>query len=82
MKTEKIKKDIKTLRLLLGAADAEKRKVEIATEFIPQIEAAREELAMLRGVDVFESVLALHRSGLAPTIDVSNRVFTCGRPQT
>lgn len=65
---------LKTLRLLFGAAQAEADKSTIAEEYIPQIQCARADIKLLRGVDVFEALLVARRSGINLAIDVTSRV--------
>jgi hypothetical protein len=62
--------EINVIRLLLGAERAEIEHVEIAAEYVPQIEAARAKLALMTGTSVFNAVVNLRRSGLNPAPDL------------
>lgn len=70
METKQI---LHSLRLVLGAAEAEAKKLEIASEFIPQIAQARADVALLRGTDVIDALIMLRRSGLSLDVDVQRR---------
>lgn len=69
------KTGIKSLRLVLGAAKAEAEKREIAPEFVPQIEQARADLAMMRGTDVVAALVTLQRTGLGLALDVCGHTY-------
>jgi hypothetical protein len=62
--------NIKTLWVLLGAARAEVEHVQIAPEYLPQIETALAKLALMSGTEVLNAVIALQRSGLNPSPDL------------
>jgi hypothetical protein len=66
-----MKTTLKTLRLILSAAEAEAAKVEIAPEYLPQIAQARADILTLRGVDVVEALI--QRGGLSLTFDMRSR---------
>ncbi len=63
----------KSIRLILGAAEAEEAHIEIDPKFIPQIAKARTEMALVRGIDVIDALVMIKRSGLFLALDVRLR---------
>jgi len=68
------KQTLDALRLILGAAQADAEKCEIAPEFIPQISQARADVELMRGTDVINALLMHQRSGISLAHDVRQRV--------
>ncbi len=68
------KQTMKSIRLLLGAADAQESRADIAPEFVPQIEQARIDVTTMRGADVIDALQMLRKSGISLAIDVRQRV--------
>lgn len=68
------KQTMTSIRLLLGAADAQESRADIAPEFVPQIEQARIDVTSMRGADVIDALKVLHKSGISLAIDVSQRM--------
>lgn len=75
------KQTMKNIRLLLGEADALQSRVEIAPEFVPQIDQARIDISALRGTDVIAALLVLNKSGIELALDVKQRRQTIGRKE-
>lgn len=69
----KTKQTLHSLRLVLGAAEAEANKLEIDPEFIPQIAQARIDVTLWRGTDVIDALIMLRRSGLPLELNVQRR---------
>lgn len=71
---------IKTIRLVIGAAELDAAECEIPPEHVAGVEAARAELALMRGVDVIDAVMAIHKAGLSlaldlrPTVRIANEI--------
>ena len=64
------KKTLDALRLILGAAQADAEKCEIAPEFISRISQARADVELMRATDVINALLMHQRSGISLAHDV------------
>ncbi len=61
---------IRTLQLVVSAREHEIDNKPIDEVRLPEIEKARARLALLRGVDVVNALIALRRNGLSLTLDL------------
>ncbi len=68
-----MKEEMRTIRLLVGAADCARSQIPVAEEFAPQIIEARTRLASMRASDILDAVIAVNRSGLDLALDVRDR---------
>jgi hypothetical protein len=73
------KQTMKNIRLLLGEAEALQSRVEIAPEYVPQIDQARIDISAMKGADVIAALLVLNKAGIELSIDVKQRRQTVGR---
>ncbi|QLQ25250.1 MAG: hypothetical protein HZT41_10570 [Dechloromonas sp.] len=66
-----MKEIVRVIQLVLSAAEAERDNRIIDETRIPEIEAARKRLALMRAGEVIEGLAALRRSGLPLTLDLA-----------
>jgi len=74
-----MKQNIQTIRLIVCADQVAERNQEIAPEFVPQVERAREHLQTLSGPAVMDALLACFRSSLNFDLQLTSQSHETGQ---
>ena len=66
-----MKEIIRTIQLSIAAAEHELDNKQVDEARLPEIERARKRLALLRGAEVIEALVAMRRSGLPLVLNLA-----------